>query len=75
VRKSTVELARKAVELSGGKDPQILDTLAFALAKSGNVKEALAVQEKAVGLLGADAPQQLVDELKGRLAEYKSQQK
>jgi thiol-disulfide isomerase/thioredoxin len=75
VRKSTVELARKAVELSGGKDPQILDTLAFALAKSGNVKEALTVQEKAVGLLGADAPQQLVDELKGRLAEYKSQQK
>lgn len=75
MRKSAVDMARKAVDLSGGTDPQILDTLAFALAKSGNVKEALTVQEKAVSLLGKDAPAQLVNELKGRLEEYRGQNK
>ena len=40
LKKSNVELARKAVALSNGEDGQILDTLAFALAQSGNYKEA-----------------------------------
>ena len=75
LKKAAVEMARKAADLSGGTDPQILDTLAFALSQSGNVKEALSVQEKAVGLLPKDAPAQLVNELKARLAEYQAKAK
>jgi thiol-disulfide isomerase/thioredoxin len=46
-----VELAQRAVQLTGEKDPFILDTLASALFKQGKVEEAIRYQEKAVALL------------------------
>ncbi len=49
-----LEAARKAVELDGGLDPNSLDTLALALFENGKLREALACQEKAVGLRPGD---------------------
>ncbi len=45
-----LKLARKAVALDGGRNPNSLDTLALALFESGKVREAVSLQEKAVGL-------------------------
>lgn len=75
LKKSNVELARKAVALSDGEDGQILDTLAFTLALGGNYQEAAAIQEKAVAKLGADAPAQMKKEILGRLEEYRAKLK
>jgi hypothetical protein len=75
LKKSNIDLARKAVALSNGEDGQILDTLAFALAQAGNYKEAAEVQEKAVAKLPAGAPADMKKELQGRLDEYKSKVK
>ena len=70
-----IELARKAVALSNGEDGQILDTLAFALAQSGNYKEAAEIQEKAISKLPAGAPAEMKKELQTRLEEYKAKAK
>ena len=75
LKKSNVELARKAVALSNGEDGQILDTLAFALAQSGNYKEAAEIQEKAITKLPAGAPAEMKKELQTRLEEYKAKAK
>jgi tetratricopeptide (TPR) repeat protein len=45
-----VELARQAGELSGGKDPVILGTLAAAYAEAGNFPEAIATAQRALQL-------------------------
>ena len=45
-----VELARQAGELSGGKDPVILGTLAAAYAEAGNFPEAIATARHALQL-------------------------
>jgi tetratricopeptide (TPR) repeat protein len=45
-----VELARQAVELSGGKDPVMLGTLAAAYAEAGNFPEAIATIRHALQL-------------------------
>ncbi len=49
-----LKLALKAVALDGGMNPNSLDTLALALFKSGRVREAVSLQEKAVGLRPRD---------------------
>jgi len=45
-----VELAQQAVELSGGKNPVILGTLAAAYAETGNFSEAIATAQRALQL-------------------------
>jgi tetratricopeptide (TPR) repeat protein len=63
-----VVLAREAVRLSGGESAPVLDTLSAALAESGDLAEAVRVQERAVRLAsGAQA-----DEFRERLALYRS---
>ena len=47
--------AEKAVKLSEGKDPEILDSLAQALFETGDRNGAVATQEKAIALLPTDA--------------------
>ena len=49
-----LEAARKAVRLDGGMNASSLDTLALALFENGRLREALAVQEKAVALQPGD---------------------
>ncbi len=59
--------ASRANEASQGKDPSILDTVARVKFMQGNKEEALALQEKAVGLADGD----LKTELTKTLESYK----
>ncbi len=65
-----VELAARAVKLSGAKDPATLDTLAAAYAEAGRFPEAVQTARQALAL----APEPLANELKGRIALYESNQ-
>lgn len=51
-----VQFATKACELSHWKDPQILDTLAAALAEDGRFDEAVRRADEALKLFPADGP-------------------
>ncbi len=68
-------IARRAVKASEEKDPGILDTLARVLFMEGKKEDAIALQEKAVGMADGDAKAQLQKALdsykKGELAEAK----
>lgn len=46
-----LEHARKATELSGGNNAEILDTLALALFGNGRINEAIETEEKALKLI------------------------
>jgi tetratricopeptide (TPR) repeat protein len=59
-----VEDARRAADLSGWKDPSILDTLAASLAEAGDFGEAVRWQERALSL-------QKLGEFEDRLALYR----
>ena len=59
-----LEHAKKAAELSNGKNAEILDTLARAYFINGQIKEAIEIENKAVKL------EPYNDEFKGRLREY-----
>ena len=48
-----VELAQRAVELSGGREPAILDTLAAAYAEAGRFPEAVKTAQRAAALASA----------------------
>ena len=65
-----VELAARAVKLSGAKDPATLDTLAAAYAAAGRFPEAVQTARQALAL----ATEPLANELKGRIALYESNQ-
>jgi tetratricopeptide (TPR) repeat protein len=67
-----VELARKADQLSGNNNPQILGTLAAALAETGNFSEAIAADQRAIGLATAQTNATLVEALRARLASYQA---
>ena len=49
--KRAVVLAKKAVELSGGGNPIIIDTLAAAYAEVGRFNEAIRTQERVIAIL------------------------
>ena len=61
-----LKLAAKAVDLSHGKDPSMLDALAAAYAETGRFREAVETARRALDL----APQPLVPALKARIAMY-----
>ncbi len=64
-----VEIAQKAVDLTKNKDGMILDTLAYAYFKAGNVEKAIETEEKAVKLTSEDknVPDEAKKEIKDRL--------
>jgi protein O-mannosyl-transferase len=66
-----VELAQRAVKLSGGKEARMLDTLAAAYAEAGRFSEAVATAGKALDLATQQRQQTLADGLRARLALYK----
>jgi eukaryotic-like serine/threonine-protein kinase len=49
--RKALDPARRAVELSGRKDPEIIDTLAVALFETGDVQQAIDVESAAASLL------------------------
>ncbi len=65
-------LAQRAVELSKGEDPAILDTLAYAYYRKGNYKQAVETQRKAVALAEKDPdyPKELVEQLRASLEKF-----
>jgi thiol-disulfide isomerase/thioredoxin len=56
IAKLALEAARRANELTGDKDINVLDTLAVALYRTGDPTGALATQEKALKQLEAQVP-------------------
>lgn len=73
LKKFAVEVARRADEQSEHKHSAIADTLARALFVSGDAKEAVEAQRRAISLAEAEAkskPVEFLDELKQSLTEY-----
>jgi Flp pilus assembly protein TadD len=66
-----VRLAERACELSGVRDPNLLDTLAAAYAEAGRFPEAVATVEEAISLAVSVGPRGLVPELERRLEGYR----
>jgi type IV pilus biogenesis/stability protein PilW len=66
-----VELARKAVALSNGSDPRILDALAAAYAESGQLPAAIKTAEAASDLAAASGQNGLAAEIRQRLVLYR----
>jgi tetratricopeptide (TPR) repeat protein len=69
--KKAEEFARKAVELTRGKDPTYRDTLAAALAELGRFDEAVKMQEAVVADVAQDPD---ANEAKERLELYRKKQ-
>jgi Tfp pilus assembly protein PilF len=67
-----VELARRAVQLSGGEDPALLDTLAAAYAETGRFAEALETVQRALPLAAKQGDSALVDALRTRIVLYQA---
>jgi tetratricopeptide (TPR) repeat protein len=67
-----VELAKQAAQVSGGKHPQILDTLAAAYAESGQFDNAVETTRRALNLLVGQNNQPLADAIEGRLKLYQT---
>ncbi|SPF49403.1 Tetratricopeptide TPR_2 repeat protein (fragment) [Candidatus Sulfopaludibacter sp. SbA4] len=65
-----LKLAAKAVDLSRGKDPRMLDALAAAYAETGRFREAVDAARRALDVAG----QPLVPALKARIAMYERQE-
>ena len=62
-----LKVAEYANKLAGGKSADVLDTLAFAQFRRGQVENAIATQKKAIELCDND---ELMAQLKERLAQY-----
>ncbi len=65
-------LAGRAVSLSGGREPSILDAQAAAYAEVGRFAEAVRTAERALALAREQGNASLAVELDGRLALYRS---
>jgi spermidine synthase len=65
-----VALAERALRLSGGREPAILDTLAAAYAEAGRFPEAVETARRALTLATQQNQQPLAEALKGRIALY-----
>ena len=70
-----VEIARRADQLSGGREPAILGTLAAAYAEAGRFPEALSTAQRALELAVQQNRQGLADALRGRVAEYEARRR
>jgi tetratricopeptide (TPR) repeat protein len=66
-----VGFAREAVQLSGGREPLFLRTLAAAYAESGRFSEAIAVAQQAVGIANMQAKPDIAKRLNGDLVLFR----
>jgi protein O-mannosyl-transferase len=67
-----VQLARQANELAGGKDPNVLRTLAAAFAEAGQFGDAVQSAQKAMALAQAAGQQDLAARLGNELKRYEA---
>jgi tetratricopeptide (TPR) repeat protein len=67
-----LKLAERARQLSGGKDPRILDTLSTAYAESGKFAQAIEVEQQAIALATQQGDASLATRLKAHLTLYES---
>ena len=67
-----LRFAVRAVELSGGKDARVLDTLAAAYAEKGQFADAALTARRAQARATEDKQPALADEIKGRIALYEA---
>jgi Flp pilus assembly protein TadD len=65
-----VRLARRACQLAGGQNPELLDTLAMAYAEAGSFDEAAATAREAIRLASAAGRNELAAQVRSRLALY-----
>jgi Flp pilus assembly protein TadD len=70
--RQAVELAERALKLSGGREPAILGTLAAAYAEAGRFPEAAATARKALQLARQQNQPALADALQGRITQYEA---
>jgi tetratricopeptide (TPR) repeat protein len=70
--KKAVELAQQAVQLSGGKSPEILDTLAAAYAEAGRFPEAVETAGRALNLSVAQNKKPLADAIQTQRTLYQA---
>ena len=68
-----IRIARRAVELTQERDPMILDTLAYAYFKHGDVQNALKYQKMAVDLIEKDTAisEEIKKEIRDRYEKFK----
>ena len=66
-----VGLAQEAVQLSGGKEPRFLRTLAAAYAESGRFSEAIAVAQQAAGIANMQANPNMAKRLESDLVFFR----
>src|SRR5262249_54899875 len=64
--------SQKAVAITNGTDPAMLDLLARALAANQNLTEAIATEEKALALLPAGTQSDLRSEIEGNLKRFRT---
>jgi protein O-mannosyl-transferase len=67
-----VELAQRAVELSGGQEPAILGTLAAAYAETGRFTEAVQTAQQAVKIAMQQNNQPLVESIQAKIRLYEA---
>ena len=65
-------LAQRAVELSGDRDPAILDTLAAAYAETGRFSAAVATARRALSLASAQGNAPLANALRSHIKLYQA---
>jgi tetratricopeptide (TPR) repeat protein len=66
-----VELAQEAVQLSGGRDPNFLRTLAVAYAESGRFSEAIGAAQQAITIATGHGETELAKMLKKEIVLYR----
>ena len=62
--------AREAVALSNGQNPQVLELLGRLYAQTGSTADAIEWTQRALDVAVQTGDQQLVDDLRARLASY-----
>jgi tetratricopeptide (TPR) repeat protein len=65
-----VEYAKRAIQLSDGKDPSVFDTLAAAYAENGQFADAAQAAQHATELAAANGNMQLAEAIQSRLQLY-----
>jgi tetratricopeptide (TPR) repeat protein len=71
--RQAIELAKRAAELTGYKNPAILDTLGAAYAASGQFERAVATAEAALALASASKADELAEQIRERLELYRQE--